>query len=195
MRRLSRFASPAGLMTMLALALVFVACEREPGAEAEGDAAWTDEPVGSQDWLAGPPQEKFETIADQFAGFSAAMMEVGYRYNELYFAGQDENWQMATYHAEKIGDAIALGFERRPARAESAMAQSFMDNVLPEMLEAIETQDPEQFEISFEDLRNNCNACHQVEEMGHLEMRTPVRRLYPWGSMDEYEAETDTSYE
>ena len=183
--RLMRQSWPAlGLVLMLCGALVFVACGEQP---TEEDTGWTDEPVGSQDWLAGDPQEKFETIADQFAGFSAAMMEVVYRYNELYFAGQDENWEMATYHTEKIGDAIERGFERRPARGESTMAQSFMDSVLPEMHEAIESRELERFEVSFENLRNNCNACHQVEEMGHLEVRTPVRRVFPWGTMSEHE--------
>lgn len=186
MNHLRRSRPVLALLLMLCGAMVFVAC----GEQAD-DPAWTDEPVGSQDWLRGAPQEKFETIADQFAGFSAAMMEVGYRYNELYFAGLDENWEMAAYHNDKIGSATERGFERRPARAESEIARAFIDNVLPEMDEAIASEDPEQFEIAFEDLRNNCNACHQVEEMGHLEVRTPVRRIYPWGTMQEYEEAED----
>ena len=172
------------LLLMLGAALVFVACGEQGGDSGGDQGAWTDEPVGSQDWLAGTPQEKFETIAGQFAGFSAAMMEVGYRYNELYFAGEDENWQMAAYHAEKIGDAVERGIERRPARGASA--QPFLTNALPEMVEAIESENPERFEVSFENLRMNCNSCHHMEEMGHLEIRTPVRRIYPWGTMDEY---------
>ena len=38
-------------------------------------------------WINGTEQEKLETIENQFRGFDNAMTEVGYRYQELYWAG------------------------------------------------------------------------------------------------------------
>ncbi len=53
------------------------------------------DPVGSQDWLTGDTREKLETITNHLRGFDMAMVETGYRYNELYWAGEDENWDYA----------------------------------------------------------------------------------------------------
>lgn len=39
------------------------------------------------------------------------MVEKGYRDQELYWAGQDENWDYADYQIEKIRKAIENGLE------------------------------------------------------------------------------------
>ncbi|MFA9478145.1 hypothetical protein ACERK3_07520 [Phycisphaerales bacterium AB-hyl4] len=88
---------------------------------AEADNATDSAPTGeSQTWLEGDSQSQLDQLAAQFGGFSAAMVEVGYRYNELYFAGDEANWPLAKYHVEKIRDAIEKGIERRPGRGASA---------------------------------------------------------------------------
>ena len=40
--------------------------------------------VGEGGWLDGSDTEKFEEIAHQLGGFSRTMIEVSYRYSELY---------------------------------------------------------------------------------------------------------------
>ena len=42
------------------------------------------------------------------------MVETGYRYQELYWAGQDENWEYADYQLEKIKIAIENGLDADP---------------------------------------------------------------------------------
>ena len=86
-------------------------------------------------WIKGNEQEKLETIENRFRGFDMAMVETGYRYQELYWAGQDENWEYADYQLEKIQKAIENGLERRPKRAQSA--QHFLTVTLPQMKEAL----------------------------------------------------------
>ncbi|HEY7751083.1 MAG TPA: hypothetical protein VH917_02235, partial [Ignavibacteriaceae bacterium] len=71
-------------------------------------------------WLSSDEDSAFIQIERHFRGFDMAMKEVGYRYNELYFAGVDENWGYAQYHLEKINTAIENGLEKRPKRAASA---------------------------------------------------------------------------
>ena len=44
------------------------------------------------------------------------MAEISYRFTELYFAGQDGNWDHVKYHSEKIDLALRLALERRPKR-------------------------------------------------------------------------------
>jgi hypothetical protein len=71
-------------------------------------------------------------------GFDLAMMEVGYRYTELHWAGQDKNWDYAKYQCEKIQHVIELAMERRTNRAPSA--QWFLTNAIPPMKAAIEAR-------------------------------------------------------
>src|SRR5690606_15846238 len=74
----------------------------------------------------------------QFRGFDNAMVETGYRYQELYWAGQDENWEYADYQLEKIKIAIENGLERRPKRAKSA--EHLLTSVLPEMKKLLQSR-------------------------------------------------------
>lgn len=61
-------------------------------------------------WIKGNEQEKLETIENQFRGFDMAMVETGYRYQELYWAGQDENWEYADHPGKNpIGDRKWIG--------------------------------------------------------------------------------------
>lgn len=90
-------------------------------------------------WIKGTEQEKLETIENQFRGFDMTMVETGYRYQELYWAGQDENWEYADYQIEKIRKASENGLEKRLKRAKSA--EHFLTIALSEMEKALEKRD------------------------------------------------------
>ncbi len=135
------------------------------------------DPVGSQDWLTGDTQQKLETITDHLRGFDMAMVETGYRYSELYWAGYDSNWDYARYQIEKIALALDRGLERRPARAESA--DPFINHAIPEMENAIQSEDPDLFQREFENFTQSCNACHAAEQVPHFNVKEPETRLSP----------------
>ncbi|TVP42467.1 MAG: hypothetical protein EA350_15660 [Gemmatimonadales bacterium] len=135
------------------------------------------EPVGSQDWLTGDTREKLETITHHLRGFDMAMVETGYRYSELYWAGHDRNWDYARYQVEKIDVALARGLERRPARAASA--QQFLNGGLPDMGAAVESEDWEVFHEQFEIFTISCNACHAAEGVPHFRVQIPDVRQSP----------------
>lgn len=63
-----------------------------PGASPGGEAGWLSQ---------GSVEERFAVVASQLRGFDVAMVEVGYRYGELYWAGRDGNWEFAAYQIEK----------------------------------------------------------------------------------------------
>jgi hypothetical protein len=136
-----------------------------------------DDPAGPGGWLTGDSQEKFDTIARQLGGFSAAMQEVGYRYTELYWAGSDGNWDYASYQAAKIGSAIRDGIERRPARAESA--SRFLEYSLPDMEEAIDSHDRDSFMRAFNSFTQSCNSCHESEDVSFITIGRPEDRGSP----------------
>ncbi|MDV3854902.1 hypothetical protein CMT56_17045 [Elizabethkingia anophelis] len=128
-------------------------------------------------WIKGNEQEKLETIENQFRGFDMAMVETGYRYQELYWAGQDENWEYADYQLEKIQKAIENGLERRPKR--TASAQHFLTVTLPQMNEALKKRDTVVFNKNFQMLTNSCVSCHTMEKVPFFTVKTPVERQSP----------------
>ena len=128
-------------------------------------------------WIKGTEQEKLETIENQFRGFDMAMVETGYRYQELYWAGQDENWPYAEYQVEKLEKAIKNGLERRPKRAQSA--QHFLNVTLPGMKKALGKRDTVVFNKKFQMLTNSCISCHAMEKVPHFTVKKPLYRQSP----------------
>ena len=129
------------------------------------------------DWIKGNEQEKIKTIEKQFRGFDNAMVETGYRYQELFWAGRDENWEYAAYQLEKIKIAIENGLQRRPKRAKSA--EYFLTHVLPEMQKSVSDKDTAEFNRTFLALTSNCNNCHAAEKVPFFAVKTPTERQSP----------------
>ena len=128
-------------------------------------------------WLSGSHEERFDHLARQMRGFDLAMMEIGYRYTELHWAGQDRNWDYAKYQCEKIQHVIELAMERRTNRAPSALW--FLTNAIPPMKAAIEAKDSALFDKQLSVFTAACNTCHAMEKMPFITVQTPERRLSP----------------
>lgn len=141
------------------VALLFVSCEKPKDSHAEGE------------WIKGTKQEQIEIKERQFGGFGSTMIEVGYRYNELYWAGQNENWDYAEYQLEDMENAMKKGFERRPNREKNA--NHFMKVSLPEVMKAVQERSKAKFDKSFEELRISCTACHAMENLPSFVVETP----------------------
>lgn len=128
-------------------------------------------------WIQGSEEEKLETIEMQFRGFDMVMFETGYRYQELYWAGQDQNWEYADYQLEKIRKTIKNGLIRRPKRAQSA--EQFMNEVIPKMEVALDSKDTTLFNSSFIMLTKGCLNCHTKENVPHFTVKKPLNRVSP----------------
>ena len=133
--------------------------------------------VGLDGWLEGNSEEKFEEVAHQLGGFSRTMVEVGYRYSELYWAGIDENWAYADHQIEHIIEAMEDGLNRRPIRVESA--KDFMEKTLPYMEELIKNNEKEEFLKGFQVFTSACNACHAKEGESAIMIQIPINRTSP----------------
>lgn len=128
-------------------------------------------------WIKGSEEQQLSAIENQFRGFDMAMVETGYRYQELYWAGQDQNWDFADYQLEKIEKAIKNGLQRRPKRAKSA--NYFLTVTLPEMRKALQKRDSTVFNNSFQTLTNSCISCHAMEKLPSFIVKKPLHRQSP----------------
>ena len=129
------------------------------------------------DWIKGTNAAQIKTIEKQFRGLDNAMVEIGYRYQELYWAGQDKNWEYADYQLKKISLALENGLERRPKRAKSA--EYFQNYILPEMKKSLEKKDVQIFNNTFKVLTNSCNSCHEMEKVPFFNVQIPIEKQSP----------------
>lgn len=127
------------------------------------------------EWISGTNEEQLKTIEKHFRGFDIAMIEVDYRYQELYWAGKDNNWDYASYQLDKIKLTIENALQRRPKRANSA--ENFLQNVLPEMKKSLGSKDTAIFNKTFEILTLTCNSCHAAEKVLFFTVKPPVQRF------------------
>ncbi len=126
-------------------------------------------------WLKGDKEHFVEAIERQFDGYSRAMMEVHYRYDELYWAGQDQNWEYADYQLEHIEEAIEKGFERRPARKANSL--DFLGAPTDILQQAIDAKSLEQFNRAFIMYNAACQSCHIKEDVAFIKTIIPEKRL------------------
>jgi len=157
---------------VIGAAALFGACANEAPVAPASDAPVASIPDDS--WLRGTLQEQTVMLAAQHAGFSAAMIEVGHRHAEMYWAGRDENWGYAAHQLNEMDEVIARGLERRPARAASAAF--FMDGAIPDMQRAIEAEDAATYFQAFDAFTQACNSCHILEDVPFIEVHAPSSR-------------------
>jgi cytochrome c556 len=161
----------------LAIIATAAACDRPERMEVVEDPprASTSGNEGGE-WLRGGVDTRFALVAKHLRGFDVAMVEVGYRYTELYWAGRDRNWEYAAYQLGKIETAVANGIERRPRRAASA--QMFAGPV-KQVRAAIDERDGSALDSALDSLTATCNACHRAENVSFVTVAPPVVRLSP----------------
>ena len=127
-------------------------------------------PAAKNDWLAKDRSAQRAGLQRHLRGLDVAMVEIGYRFNELYWAGRDRNWPYAKYQIEKVELALKLALERRPKRAASS--KPFLDETIPLVKKAIEqaaaTGDQKVYDDAMGRLRTDCMKCHVDEDVPHF---------------------------
>ena len=88
-----------------------------------GLAAGQDKPP-SGNWLldARTDEERFRRLQVYSGGTDQQMWQMGYRYEQVYRAIVDQNWQLGTYHWGKLRDVFNVALMKRPNRTPNAAA-------------------------------------------------------------------------
>jgi hypothetical protein len=132
---------------------------------------------GKHGWISGSPNERWILVAEQLRGMDVAMVEIGYRYQELYWAGEDSNWAYADYQQTKIEVTLENALIRRPKRRGSA--EKLFLAPLADMKSAVARQEATGFEKAFTGLTAACNACHDAEGFPSFQVVYPTDRQSP----------------
>jgi hypothetical protein len=115
------------------------------------------------DWRKeGDDAERLQKLVELVPGTAHWMIEMGDRYQNLYWAAKQGKWEFATYQSEEIEKLMQVVMLARPKRAASA--QMFLDKMFPMMHEATASKDWDRFEDAFDTLNTECMACHARED-------------------------------
>jgi hypothetical protein len=155
-------------MKKLALTLCSVAIIA--GALIAGVAAQVPRPITDENgWLfsTNDIDERFARIAKHFRGYDNAMLEVGQRFQTVYDALKDENYDLAEYHFVKIKLAMENGILKRPKRAENTQ-NMFINAVYSPVLAGFKSKDNKKAWEAFELAKITCMGCHEAEKIGFM---------------------------
>jgi hypothetical protein len=125
-------------------------------------------PAGA-DWREeAPAEEQLANVVKLVPGAAHWMIEMGERYQNLYWAARQEKWEFAAYQAEEIEKLVETLMLARPGRAASAGI--FLGEVFPALHEVIAAKQWGSFETAFRKLNAACMACHVREDHAFVQI-------------------------
>jgi len=130
--------------------------------------ASAEEPKKSTDkWLldAENDTDRFKRLETYLRGFDQPMWEVGHRFEAVYDAIIDKNYELATYHWGKIKLTIENGYMKRPARKTNAELIFFQSGIWKSLDTALKEGDNKKIKSAFFDARQRCMGCHIAEKV------------------------------
>jgi hypothetical protein len=124
----------------------------------------------SSNWLldANDDTERFRRLQVVLGGTDIPMMEVGYRYEQLYEAILKNNWNMGIYHWEKLRDRMNTAAMKRPVRTQNLEDMFLESGVWKAMHDALTSGNADKVRAQFLTVRQVCMACHVAEKVGFL---------------------------
>jgi hypothetical protein len=167
-----------GLLAVVAVTAAALAQTKEPPrfpAGLSGLAEGQDKPP-SNNWLldARTDAERFRRLQVYSGGTDQQMWQMGYRYEQVYRAIVDQNWQLGAYHWGKLRDVFNVALMKRPNRTPNAEAM-FLTNDWRLLDAALKAGDGAAVRKTFLAERQACLACHVAEGMAFLN-ETPIFR-------------------
>jgi hypothetical protein len=130
----------------------------------------------SANWLldATDDRERFRRIQIYAGGTHEQMWQIGYRYQQVYQAIVDENWELGLHHWGKLRDVLNVALMKRPKRTPNAEAL-FLDSAWQQLEDALTSGEAGDIRETFLVERETCMACHVAEQMAFLN-DTPIFR-------------------
>lgn len=128
-------------------------------------------------WLVGEANtaRRWEKVQTYLRGFDQPMLETGQRYQAIYQALKDNNYDLAVYHWKKIRTTIENGYMKRPKREKNAKLL-LLDSVWQRVLDDFNSQQPTRAAQGFAAAKAACMSCHMAENKGFINDQ-PMFRL------------------
>ncbi len=109
------------------------------------------------------------------------MADVGYHFGNLWFAGTNQNWPLASYYLDTTRAHLAWAVQVKPVYVTKAgdqvnlggILEAVTNTILKSVATAIEKKDEPGFETAYKQTIAGCYACHTAAEKPFLKVRIP----------------------
>jgi hypothetical protein len=109
------------------------------------------------------------------------MQDAGYHFANLWFAGDKQNWPLASYYLRKtrsyLESAVAIKPVRKTTAGTEVDLKGILDAVdhgmLAQMDKAIGNKDVAAFKTAYQQTIEGCNACHTACERQYIHLQVP----------------------
>ncbi len=110
-------------------------------------------------------------------GFGEFMSSVQVHHNKLWFAGKNENWELADFEINEIREILQDIEKYQSARPES-QSISMITPAIDSVSSAIQHRDLPQFEHSYMVLTNTCTNCHSATKHEFIQIKIPNKNMF-----------------
>lgn len=146
------------ILTWLVLSLVFYSCNNS---------------TNNNEFLHKQIDSLQTKIANTYKpGFGEFMSEIQVHHEKLWFAGENQNWQLADFEINEIKESLADIREYCTDRPETKDLQ-MIDAPIDSINIAIQQKNNELFKKDFVLLTATCNSCHQATNHGFNVIKLP----------------------
>ena len=138
------------------------------------------------------PQLNLETLSERLPDQAHAMADVGYHFENLWFAAEKQNWPLANYYLGETRSHLKWAVRIHPVRKTSAgedinlngILEAVDGGLLADVGRAITNKDAVRFKAAYQQTLQGCYACHTACEKPFLRPQVPSAMGAPIISFD-----------
>lgn len=113
--------------------------------------------------------KEIDAIKGALPRLAIPMVEVGQRFQNMYYAAEAGNWALAAYESKHMNDAMNPVKVTRPQKY--AVWENFYKKTYLPVSAAIRTQDFKALDREFRGIIKHCNACHDGMGYGYIKVK------------------------
>jgi hypothetical protein len=110
-------------------------------------------------------------------GLGEIMSATQMRHSKLWFAGEAENWPLASFELDELREGFDDAVRFHPTHKDAPVAKLVPEMTagpLAQLDSAVASRDVASFEKAFDNLTAACNACHRAAQFGFNVIERPT---------------------
>ena len=110
-------------------------------------------------------------------GLGEFMTATQLRHAKLWFAGKQNNWDLAAYEIDEIKEGLEDAARLHPTLdgvPVAEMIKTIIDPRIEELEKAVRAKSSAKFSIAFDELTSGCNSCHAGAHKPFIRIQRPT---------------------
>jgi hypothetical protein len=110
-------------------------------------------------------------------GLGEFMTATQLRHAKLWFAGKQNNWDLAAYEIDEIKEGLEDAARLHPTFdgvPVAEMIKTIIDPRIEELEKAVRAKSSAKFSVAFDELTSGCNSCHAGANKPFIRIQRPT---------------------